>query len=27
LAVKLAWNRWQGRKSIQVEIVDWRYSA
>jgi single-stranded-DNA-specific exonuclease len=27
LAVKLAWNRWQGRKSIQVEIVDWRYSG
>jgi len=27
LAVKLAWNRWQGRKSIQVEIIDWRYSG
>jgi single-stranded-DNA-specific exonuclease len=27
LAIKLAWNRWQGRKSIQVEIVDWRYSG
>lgn len=27
LAVKLAWNRWQGRKTAQIEIVDWRYSG
>ena len=27
LAVKLQWNRWQGRKIPQVEILDWRYGA
>jgi single-stranded-DNA-specific exonuclease len=27
LAVKLQWNRWQGRKHPQVEILDWRYAG
>ena len=27
LVVKLQWNRWQGRKLPQAEILDWRYSA
>jgi len=27
LAVKLQWNRWQGRKLPQVEILDWRYAG
>ncbi len=27
LAVKFQWNRWQGRKLLQAEILDWRYSA
>ncbi len=27
LAVKLQWNRWQGRKVPQVEILDWRYAG
>ena len=26
LAVKFQWNRWQGRKLLQAEIQDWRYS-
>ncbi|NBV37997.1 MAG: single-stranded-DNA-specific exonuclease RecJ [Verrucomicrobia bacterium] len=27
LAVRLQWNRWQGRKIPQVEILDWRYGS
>jgi single-stranded-DNA-specific exonuclease len=27
LAVRLQWNRWQGRKIPQVEILDWRYGT
>ncbi|MEN9816014.1 MAG: hypothetical protein RLZZ412_1996, partial [Verrucomicrobiota bacterium] len=23
--VKLQWNRWQGRRTPQAEILDWRY--
>lgn len=26
LAVKLQWNRWQGRRLPQAEILDWRYA-
>lgn len=25
LAIKLQWNRWQGRRTPQAEILDWRY--
>ena len=25
MAVKLQWNRWQGRRTPQAEILDWRY--
>ena len=24
LAVRLAWNRWQGRRTAQAEVIDWR---
>jgi len=27
LVVKLQWNRWQGRKLPQAEILDWRYAS
>jgi single-stranded-DNA-specific exonuclease len=27
LAIKLYWNRWNGRKSLQVELIDWRFTA
>lgn len=27
LAVRIGWNRWQGRRTAQAEIVDWRPSA
>ena len=27
LAVRLGWNRWQGRRSAQAEIIDWRPSS
>jgi hypothetical protein len=27
LAVRLSWNRWQGRKNAQAEVIDWRFSA
>ena len=27
LAVKLKWNRWNGRKYLQMELIDWRYSV
>lgn len=26
LAVRLGWNRWQGRRTAQAEIIDWRAS-
>jgi len=27
LAVRLGWNRWQGRRTAQAEIIDWRPSG
>jgi single-stranded-DNA-specific exonuclease len=27
LAVRLQWNRWQGRRTPQAEILDWRYGG
>jgi hypothetical protein len=27
MAVKLQWNRWQGRRTPQAEILDWRYGS
>jgi single-stranded-DNA-specific exonuclease len=27
LAVRLQWNRWQGRRLPQAEILDWRYAS
>jgi hypothetical protein len=27
LAVKLKWNLWNGRKSLQMILEDWRISA
>lgn len=27
MAVKLQWNRWQGRRIPQAEILDWRYAS
>jgi single-stranded-DNA-specific exonuclease len=27
MAVKLQWNRWQGRRIPQAEILDWRYTS
>ena len=24
LAVRLSWNRWQGRRNAQAEVIDWR---
>jgi single-stranded-DNA-specific exonuclease len=27
MAVKLQWNRWQGRRTPQAEILDWRYAS
>jgi single-stranded-DNA-specific exonuclease len=27
LAVRLQWNRWQGRRLPQAEILDWRYAG
>ena len=27
LAVRLQWNRWQGRRTPQAEILDWRYAS
>lgn len=27
LAVKLVWNNWRGNKYLQLELVDWRFSA
>jgi single-stranded-DNA-specific exonuclease len=27
MAVKLHWNRWQGRRIPQAEILDWRYAS
>ena len=27
LALRLQWNRWQGRRLPQAEILDWRYAS
>jgi single-stranded-DNA-specific exonuclease len=27
MAVRLQWNRWQGRRLLQAEILDWRYAS
>jgi len=27
MAIKLQWNRWQGRRTPQAEILDWRYAS